>query len=467
MLLRGLRSRLPHAPVVRIRPSHANMSSSSEPHICAIVPPYLLNAISQSTQVDDHHKKTAQFSLDFHQSIIQKREQRLAALTAPRGQRRQVNFRPSIVPDYLLKNIVDNKDVDEKTRACAKRDLEHIQKVHSSYQATQGVGGSADDSKTESSARKIFSFRRKPKHKEGQTGEQTDADTFYRAVYDANHSENENALPGKQVRIEGQKAVTDVNVNEAYDNTGHVLDFYESIFNWKSIDNENMHVVSSVHFATNYENAFWDPEKMQMVFGDGGDFLYHFTKCVDVIGHEMTHAVTEHTSPLDYQGQSGALNEHISDVFGIMIKQKVENEDAANADWLIGEGCLLPDVKGVSLRSMKAPGTAYDDPRFGKDPQPDNFKDYKITVEDNGGVHLYSGIPNKAFYLASVAFGGYSWEKAGQVWWKTMNSGRIPPKCTFLQYADVTVDIAQETFGDDAAKIVRNAWNEVGVQRRH
>ena len=103
----------------------------------------------------------------------------------------------------------------------------------------------------------------------------------------------------------------------------------------------------------------------------------------------------------------------------------------------------------------------------GKDPQPDNFKDYKITVEDNGGVHLYSGIPNKAFYLASVAFGGYSWEKAGQVWWKTMNSGRIPPKCTFLQYADVTVDIAQETFGDDAAKIVRNAWNEVGVQRRH
>ena len=101
-----------------------------------------------------------------------------------------------------------------------------------------------------------------------------------------------------------------------------------------------------------------------MVFGDGGDFLYHFTKCVDVIGHEMTHAVTEHTSPLDYQGQSGALNEHVSDVFGIMIKQKVENEDAANADWLIGEGCLLPDGKGVSLRSMKAPGTAYDDPRF-------------------------------------------------------------------------------------------------------
>lgn len=236
------------------------MSSSSGPHICAIVPPYLLSAISQSSQLDDHHKKTAQFSLDFHQSIIQKREQRLTALTAPRGLHRQVNFRPSIVPDFLLKNIVDNKDVDEKTRACAKRDLEHIQKVHSSYQASQGIGSSGEDSKTESTARKIFSFRRKPKHKEGQTGDPTDADTFYRAVYDANHTENENALPGKQARIEGQKEVTDVDVNLAYDNTGHVLDFYESVFNWKSIDNENMHVVSSVHFATNYENACKYPQ---------------------------------------------------------------------------------------------------------------------------------------------------------------------------------------------------------------
>ena len=101
-----------------------------------------------------------------------------------------------------------------------------------------------------------------------------------------------------------------------------------------------------------------------MVFGDGGEFLYNFTSTIDVIGHELTHAVTENTSPLQYQGQSGALNEHVSDVFGIMVKQRVENETAENADWLIGEGCLLPDVDGVALRSMKAPGTAYDDDRF-------------------------------------------------------------------------------------------------------
>ena len=108
----------------------------------------------------------------------------------------------------------------------------------------------------------------------------------------------------------------------------------------------------------------WDPEKLQMVFGDGGEFLRNFTNCIDVIGHEMTHAITEHTSPLEYSGQAGALNEHISDVFGIMIKQTKEDEKAEKADWLIGEGCLLPDVKGLALRSMKKPGSAYDDPRF-------------------------------------------------------------------------------------------------------
>lgn len=110
--------------------------------------------------------------------------------------------------------------------------------------------------------------------------------------------------------------------------------------------------------------AVWDSEQMVMVFGDGGEFLSNFTNCIDVIGHELTHAVTEHTSPLVYADQPGALNEHVSDVFGIMIKQKKENETAEKADWLVGEGFLLPDVKGLALRSMKAPGCAYDDPRF-------------------------------------------------------------------------------------------------------
>jgi len=101
-----------------------------------------------------------------------------------------------------------------------------------------------------------------------------------------------------------------------------------------------------------------------MVFGDGNDFIYNFTASVDVIAHEISHALTDHICPLEYEGQSGALNEHLSDVFGVMVRQTVKNQTAEQADWLIGEDCLFPGVHGVGLRSLKAPGTAYNDPRI-------------------------------------------------------------------------------------------------------
>ncbi|ORY61525.1 uncharacterized protein BCR38DRAFT_396482 [Pseudomassariella vexata] len=413
-------------------------------HVCCIVPPYLLSGIADSSKNEEFLRASARKSVDFNQKYISKRVERFADLSVPRGSRQP---RPQhIIPESMLKHISESQDVDEETRTSAKHDLTHIRGITQKYQQSQGPQDESADQKRLATTAK--------------------AKKTYRAVYDANHTEDEADLPGKMIRAESQKASKDKAVNQAYDNAGHVLDFYASIFNWKSIDNKNMHVISSVHFGTNYENAFWDPEIAQMVYGDGHDFIHNFTGCIDVIGHELTHAVTEYTSPLDYQGQPGALNEHISDVFGIMIKQWVEKETADTADWLIGEGCLLPDVKGVALRSMKAPGTAYDDPRFGKDPQPDNFKAYKAAIEDNGGVHLYSGIPNKAFYLASVGLGGYSWEKAGKIWWEAMQSGQVAPRSSFIQFADITVDIAQEFFDDEAAKIVRKAWTAVGVARK-
>ncbi|KAK3315917.1 metalloprotease [Apodospora peruviana] len=426
------------------------------PHICSIVPPYLLRGIAESDACEQKHKECALRSLHQRNSYTTKRCNRFAHLALPRAARAAAGHQPqqhqSIVPEILLKHIAEAEDVDEETKARAKRDSERIHAATQAYQKQLTGEGQADAEEQSLEA----DSKKKPK-----------PDGFYRAVYDAQHTEDETELPGKVLRVEGQKPNADQAANEAFDNVGKVLDFYLQKFQWKSIDNKYMHVLSSVHFGQDYENAFWDPERMQMVFGDGHDFLYKFTACIDVIGHELTHAVTEHTSPLEYEGQPGALNEHISDVFGIMVKQLVEDETADKADWLIGEGCLLPDVKGVALRNMKEPGTAYDDPRFGKDPQPATMAGYKRTSEDNGGVHLYSGIPNRAFYLASVAFGGYSWEKAGQIWWKAMNSGRVPPRCTFVQFADVTTEVAEELFGDDAAKIVRDAWNEVGVKRKN
>ncbi|KAK0710142.1 metalloprotease [Lasiosphaeria miniovina] len=417
-------------------------------HICGVVPPYLLQGIAEGRDgVDDDGREAALRSLKHRHEYTSRRCDRLAALSQPRARQQHaaLHQQQSIVPEILLQHIAEAEGVDEETRQRARRDCEQIKLVTTAYkQSLSGEGGVEQQSLA-------------PK---------LETDGFYRAVYDAKHAQNENKLPGTVVRVEGQKVANDEAVNQAYDNVGKVLDFYEKFFKWKSIDNKNMHVLSSVHFGKGYENAFWDPDRMQMVFGDGHTFLYHFTNCIDVIGHELTHAVTEHTSPLEYEGQAGALNEHISDVFGIMVKQLVEDETADKADWLIGEGCLLPDVKGVALRSMKEPGTAYDDPRFGKDPQPASMAGYKPVTEDNGGVHMFSGIPNRAFYLASAAFGGYSWEKAGQIWWKTMNSGSVPPRCTFIQFADATTDIAHELYGDEGAKIVRDAWNEVGVVRQ-
>jgi Zn-dependent metalloprotease len=91
------------------------------------------------------------------------------------------------------------------------------------------------------------------------------------------------------------------------------------------------------------------------------------------------------------------------------------------------------------------------------------MKDYKVMTEDNGGVHVYSGIPNKAFQLASVAFGGYSWEKAGKIWWETMKSGKVAPKSQFKHFAAITIETAEELYDKEAGQVVRKAWTDVGV----
>jgi Zn-dependent metalloprotease len=211
------------------------------------------------------------------------------------------------------------------------------------------------------------------------------------------------------------------------------------------------------------DNAFWNGD--QMVYGDGdGELFQRFTKSIDVIGHELTHGVTQYQAGLQYDGESGALNESFSDVFGSLVKQKINNQTAEEADWLIGQGLLASTVKGIALRSMKAPGTAYDDPLLGKDPQPAHVKDKYTGTDDNGGVHINSGIPNYAFYLAAVAIGGYAWEKAGKIWYITLRD-RLNAQADFKTAANVTIQVAGELYGNgsDEQKAVQDAWQKVGV----
>jgi Zn-dependent metalloprotease len=219
---------------------------------------------------------------------------------------------------------------------------------------------------------------------------------------------------------------------------------------------------ATVHYGDGYSNAFWNGQRM--VFGDGDGTLFNrFTIALDIIGHELGHGVTEDETGLVYMQQAGALNEHLSDVWGSLIKQKVRKQTAKQADWLIGAGLLTKSVQGKALRSMAEPGSAYDDPTLGKDPQPGHMDRYVETVQDNGGVHINSGIPNRAFYLAATSIGGFAWETVGKVWYAAVRDDRVTEGTNFAQFAAVTIDLAQALLKKTDAKAVVEAWGEVGV----
>lgn len=286
------------------------------------------------------------------------------------------------------------------------------------------------------------------------------APAVHRTIYT---SENQETPQGQLVRAEGQAASSDVAVNEAYDGLGHTFDFYLEIFHRNSIDDHGLPLNAYVHYGQDYDNAFWDGQ--EMIFGDGDKQSFNrFTISLDVIGHELTHGVTGSEVNLRYLNQPGALNESVSDVFGSLIKQYVLKQTASEADWLIGEGLLT--YPNQALRSMKAPGTAYDNDVLGKDPQPADMAHYVHTAEDNGGVHLNSGIPNHAFYLAATAIGGNAWEKAGQIWYDTICDKNLKANASFHAFAHRTFVNAGQRYGSGGAeqKAVANAWNQVGVK---
>ncbi len=291
--------------------------------------------------------------------------------------------------------------------------------------------------------------------------------TKRRIVYSA---DNQSQLPGRQVRAEGEPPTGDAAVDEAYDGAGATFDLYQEFYGRNSIDDRGLTLVSTVHYGKSYDNAFWDGR--QMTYGDGDEDLpenerlfNRFTISIDIIAHELTHGVTQYEAGLVYRNQPGALNEHFSDVFGALVKQRVLNQTVDVADWIIGEGLFTSNVNAVGIRSMKAPGTAYNDPVLGKDPQPAHMRDIYTGSQDNGGVHINSGIPNRAFYIAAMEMGGYAWEKAGRIWYITLKD-KLGAISEFKEAAAQTMKVAAELFGEGSLeqKAVRKGWSEVGVE---
>jgi Zn-dependent metalloprotease len=343
----------------------------------------------------------------------------------------------SIVPPYLLRRLARQDEPEFSAAARAAREaLGHVESFHASRtQAMPDVPTGVRQAKPGPSNR---------------------------TIYDADGSEN---LPGKLVRKEGEPATGDAATDEAYDGLGHTHRLYADVFGRNSIDGRGLRLDATVHFGKLYDNAFWDGT--QMVFGDGdGEVFERFTASLSVIGHELAHGVTQHSAALAYRNQAGALNESMSDVFGALVEQYVKNQTAAEASWLIGEGLFTAEVEGRALRSMKAPGTAYDDNVLGKDPQPDSMDSYVRTSADNGGVHINSGIPNRAFYLVAESLGGNAWDAPGRIWYETLTGGSLPATATFSVFARATASAAVELFGSGSEEhdAVRQAWETVKVK---
>jgi Zn-dependent metalloprotease len=171
---------------------------------------------------------------------------------------------------------------------------------------------------------------------------------------------------------------------------------------------------------------------------------------------------------MDNENQAGALNESFSDIFGIMIKQRFNNQDVKKSNWLIGEKVMIGPK--YALRSLKAPGTAYiNHPELGSDPQPATMDKYQSLPDtesgDFGGVHINSGIPNFAFYVTAFNIGGYAWEKAGRIWYAVLSDASLAQNANFADVKNLTIVHAEKTFGINSleVKAVKQGWSEAKV----
>lgn len=334
------------------------------------------------------------------------------------------------MPPYILRAIAENGDAEDRVRALATLSISALPRRE--RQALVQLAG-------------VLVLAPRPKR---------------RTVFDAG---GRRVLPGRHARGEGQRRTRDPRVNEAYDAAGKTYDYFRRVHGRRSIDDRGLGIRSTVHYGEDFSNAHWDGR--QMIYGDGdGKYFHHFTSSLDVVAHELAHGVTQYSAALGFSGQCGALAEHFSDVFGILVKQYWLGQTAAQSDWLIGAGLLTSRVRGVAVRSMKAPGTAYDDPILGRDPQPAHMRDFVRTREDDRGVHINSGIPNHAFYRAATLLGGKPWETVGKIWYHALTR-ELGPRSRFQHCADATWRAAGELFGSGSApqEAVRVAWMDVGI----
>ncbi|WP_338540553.1 M4 family metallopeptidase [Paenibacillus tundrae] len=267
-------------------------------------------------------------------------------------------------------------------------------------------------------------------------------------TYTAN---NRSSLPGTLL-TDSDNIWTDRAAVDAHAYAAATYDFYKNKFNRNGLDGNGLQIRSTVHYGSNYNNAFWNG--VQIVFGDGdGTTFTSLSGDLDVVGHELTHGVIEYTANLEYRNEPGALNEAFADIMGNTIESK---------NWLLGDAIYTPNIPGDALRSLSNP-TLYG--------QPDKYSDRYIGSQDNGGVHINSGIINKAYYLAAqggthngVTVTGIGRDKAVKIFYSTLVN-YLTPTSKFAAAKTATIQAAKDLYGANSAEAtaITKAYQAVGL----
>lgn len=251
----------------------------------------------------------------------------------------------------------------------------------------------------------------------------------------------EDVLPGNR-HLSNYQTSADPVLNTLHANIATTMDYFYDAFGRNSFDGKGTPVISTAVKNSNYSNAYWDGNLF--VFGDGdGSYVGSFGKALDVVAHEYGHAVTDFSANLIYQGESGALNESMSDVWGILLDPE---------DWLLGEDLALNKSSGYSLRNIQNPE---------KSGQPDHMSKYQSMSYDNGGVHINSGIPNKAFFHIFEALGK---EETEQIYYRALTA-YFTQNTDFLGARLGLTEAAKDLFGEDSFQVnsVKKAFGKVGI----
>ncbi len=282
-------------------------------------------------------------------------------------------------------------------------------------------------------------------------------------------AKNESLLPGELLHID--QVFSDKVALAAHENMGIVYDYYKNNFGRDSYDNRGSPLVSTVHFQLNYNNSFWSDYHKQLVFGDGDGFRWKpMAFALDIVAHELTHAVAAQAARFVYSEEAGALDESFADVFAIFIsnEEKITN-------WEIGEGVYTPFHPGDALRDLSDPS------RFGQPDHIDNFIRLApgelpdLQKNQAGYIHLNSGIPNKAAYLTieggthyGIKVKGISRAKAEKIYYLALTAYLCSAtlcRWTFREAMYALLNACRQLYGEKGPEYtaIKNSWSAVGL----